>query len=261
MLAPLAACTAALATAAGPFLPGLAAPRPSPNSAVMDEFAEAGTQIDALAEDVLALQIERRIEQLSARPRIYQVDGFLSDEECLLLQAWGRPDSVAHMARHSAVAAVHRRMHWLARMPPGHGEQLRVHMFRAGEEQACHSDSVPISSIMRVATVVVYLSNVDEGGELVFPMGDDCAQLSCCRGNSSAVIKVQSKQGRALLFYSHDVDGEWNALAEHCLCPVLRGQKWIVEAWFRPTLYNGSPQLSGLHYKDSDEAVLEQHEL
>jgi len=266
MLATLAACTAALTTASSsPFLSGADAPRPSPNSAAIGEFAagqEADARFDALAEDVLALEIERRVEQLSARPRIYQVDGFLSDEECLLLQAWDRPDSSARVARHPTVAAVHRRMHWLARMPPGHGEQLQVHTFGAGEEQACHSDSVPVSAIMRVATVVVHLSDVDEGGELVFPMGEDCAQLSCCRGNSSAVIRVQVKRGRALLFYSHDVDGEWNALAEHCLCPVLRGQEWIAEAWFRPTLYSGSPQLAGLPGSgEGDDAALEQHEL
>jgi len=258
MLAPLAACTAALAAASGPFLPGLGAPRPSPHSPGMDDSAvgqEAATQFDSLAEDVLALQIERRIEQLSARPRIYQVDSFLSDEECLLLQAWNQHASAAHAARQPAVAAVHRRMHWIARMPPGHGEQLQVHVFGAGEEQACHSDSVPISAVMRVATVVVYLSDVDEGGELVFPMGEDCAQLRCCHGNSSAVIKVQAKRGRALLFYSHDVDGEWNTLAEHCLCPVLRGQKWIAEAWFRPTLY------SGFRDGDTDDVAVAQPEL
>jgi len=266
MQVPFAACMAALAAASGPFLSGGDAPRPTPNSVGVDELAsgqEAATGFDEMAEDVLALQTERRIEQLSARPRIYQVDHFLSDEECRLLRAWDRHDSAAHVARHPAVAAVHRRMHWLARLPPGHGEQLQVHVFRAGEEQACHSDSVPISNIniVRVATVIVYLSDVDEGGELVFPMGEDCGQLSCCLGNSSAVIRVQAKRGRALLFYSHDVDGEWNALAEHCVCPVLRGQEWIAEAWFRPTLYSGSPQLSGLSHTDNDVVALEQHEL
>merc|ERR1712008_669601 len=94
----------------------------------MDEFAagqEAAMQFDALAEDVLALQIERRIEQLSARPRIYQVDSFLSDEECLILQAWDRPESAASVARNPAVAAVHRRMHCLHACPLDTGSSYR----------------------------------------------------------------------------------------------------------------------------------------
>ncbi|CAE8649075.1 unnamed protein product, partial [Polarella glacialis] len=69
-----------------------------------------------------------------------------------------------------------------------------------------------------------------------------------CRGHPmiSGIVRrlyrrFHPKKGRALVFYSHDLTGTLNQKAIHCSCPVLQGENWIVQAWFRNALYPESP--------------------
>lgn len=116
--------------------------------------------------------------------------------------------------------------------------------------------------------MIIYLSDVPEGGQTVFPVtkagkkacqakwhtGPTGEQLyglqNCCEedspgGKVDGLLKIQSKRGRALLFFNHRLDGKQDWLAEHGACPILKGEKWIMQRWFRY-----KPHMGLVHPKD-----------
>ncbi|RDD40076.1 Prolyl 4-hydroxylase subunit alpha-2 [Trichoplax sp. H2] len=70
----------------------------------------------------------------------------------------------------------------------------------------------------RIATVLIYLSNVEAGGATVFP---------------KAGVRVEPRQGSAAFWYNMHRNGEGNKLSVHAACPVLIGSKWAANLWFR----------------------------
>lgn len=87
-----------------------------------------------------------------------------------------------------------------------------------------------------MATIVMYLTTPDGGGETVFP--DAAAKVnasdasrgpplpaagwSACAQEGAAVAAVA---GDAVLFYSSNADGTTD-FAKHGSCPVTAGEKW-----------------------------------
>ena len=71
----------------------------------------------------------------------------------------------------------------------------------------------------RLATVLVYLSNVQSGGHTVFPKLD---------------ISAKPRAGSALVWFNLDPrNGEPLNDTLHAACPVNIGQKWIINKWIR----------------------------
>ncbi|XP_034028462.1 transmembrane prolyl 4-hydroxylase-like isoform X2 [Thalassophryne amazonica] len=100
----------------------------------------------------------------------------------------------------------------------------------------------------RYLTVMFYLSSVEEGGEMTFPVADnrtydeealvqDGVDLTdtretCVRGN----LRVTPTPGKALFWYNHLSDGrgwmgELDEYSLHGDCPVRRGVKWVANSW------------------------------
>lgn len=82
-----------------------------------------------------------------------------------------------------------------------------------------------------IATVLMYLSTPEEGGETVFPSAgvkvagagwSDCAR---------AGFAVKPRKGDALLFYSLLPDGSKDLASLHGSCPVIKGTKWSATKW------------------------------
>jgi len=235
--------------------------------------------------------IERNVVQIADLPRIYQVDGFLTESECRFLREHGgahlqesltidassgnyRPDPVRtsmqmyvseeDCRQHPVISRIVRRMYRFARIPLGHGEQIQIGRYKVGQMYKCHYDSEVRVDVVRPATLLVYISDVGAGGDTVFPFGHDCSNLGdCCHGNATLPLRrIKPKMGRAVLFYTHDVDGTQNVDALHGSCPVDDGEKWIVQAWFRSKLYFASPHYHfGKLQHATAEVSSEQHEL
>jgi len=106
----------------------------------------------------------------------------------------------------------------------------------------------------RQATVLVFLSDV-KGGEELFPFasaeGPESTKLAnealyqnfrgggqgenledMCR-NSSRLLRVAARQGRALIWWNHRPDLQHNDRSIHASCPVKNGTKTVVHRFIR----------------------------
>ncbi|KAL4376471.1 hypothetical protein GQ457_02G019840 [Hibiscus cannabinus] len=84
------------------------------------------------------------------------------------------------------------------------------------------------------ATVLMYLSDVESGGETVFPNAEGALtqvkdeSWSDCAKNGFA---VKPRKGDALLFFSLHPDASTDAESLHRSCPVMKGEKWAATKW------------------------------
>jgi prolyl 4-hydroxylase len=143
------------------------------------------------------------------------------------------------LAKARAVAAA------LTGLPPSHGEAFNILRYRPGARYEAHYDAFspndgygPQAST-RLATVLFYLSDVEEGGETVFPLAGEAgaarlaAQAPIDYKSCEEGLKVRPTKGDALLFWSAHPNGSADLQALHGGCPVLRGEKWVATLWLR----------------------------
>ncbi|KAH8384254.1 prolyl 4-hydroxylase subunit alpha-2 [Drosophila serrata] len=70
----------------------------------------------------------------------------------------------------------------------------------------------------RIATVLFYLTDVEQGGATVFP-------------NIQKAVFPQ--RGSAIIWYNLKDDGEPDKQTLHAACPVIVGSKWVCNKWIR----------------------------
>ncbi|XP_076451239.1 prolyl 4-hydroxylase subunit alpha-3-like [Babylonia areolata] len=68
----------------------------------------------------------------------------------------------------------------------------------------------------RLATFLIYLSDVEKGGNTVFV---------------HSRISVAPRKGKALFWYNFDPKLQKDFNTSHAGCPVMVGQKWIANKW------------------------------
>ncbi|TYI95621.1 hypothetical protein E1A91_D01G010000v1 [Gossypium mustelinum] len=122
-------------------------------------------------------------------------------------------------------------------IPQSHGEAFNVLRYEIGQKYDSHYDAFNPSeygpqSSQRVASFLLYLSDVEEGGETMFPFengmsvkGYDYRQ---CVG-----LKVKPQRGDGLLFYSLFLNRTIDPTSLHGSCPVIKGEKWVATKWIR----------------------------
>ncbi len=100
----------------------------------------------------------------------------------------------------------------------------------------------------RIATVLVYLSDVEEGGETSFLFEgvggtkriETVDYKACDTG-----IKYRPRAGDALLFWSMHPDGSKDKHSLHGGCPVVKGTKWTMTKWIRDKCILGGQMCIG----------------
>ena len=126
------------------------------------------------------------------------------------------------------VTAVTKRIDALMGLETSWGELLQGQRYHPGQEYKVHCDYFPPradywplmreSGGQRVWTTMIYLSDVEEGGETEFP------RLG---------LKVPPRRGTLLIWNNMRADGSPNGETLHAALPVVRGVKHIVTKWYR----------------------------
>ncbi len=70
----------------------------------------------------------------------------------------------------------------------------------------------------RIATILIYLNNVSEGGETIFPKIN---------------LQISPKKGSALYFHYGNQKGQTDRLSLHSSVPIINGEKWVATKWIR----------------------------
>jgi len=117
---------------------------------------------------------------------------------------------------------IEKRISELMNVPIEHAEGLQVLNYGPGQEYKAHYDffgqNSPSAGNNRISTLIIYLNDVEEGGETVFPL----LQLA-----------VKPKRGSALYFEYFYRQQALNDLTLHSSVPVVRGEKWVATQWMR----------------------------
>lgn len=175
-------------------------------------------------------------------PLIVVLDNVLNDEECKQLielskermnrSKIGGNREVDSMRTSSGmffengendlVAKIEKRVSEIMCIPVEYGEGLQILNYKPGQEYKPHFDyfkeGTRASENNRISTLVMYLNDVEEGGETTFP------KLN---------LSVSPKKGSAVYFeyfYNHK---EINEYTLHSGEPVVKGEKWVATQWMR----------------------------
>ncbi|KAK1320120.1 hypothetical protein QJS10_CPA03g02326 [Acorus calamus] len=221
-------------------------------------------------EDLLGERGSRWTEVISWEPRAFVYHNFLSEEECKHLIELAKPhmekstvvDSATGQSKDSRVRTssgmflrrgrdkiisdIEKRISDFTFMPVDHGEGLQVLHYEVGQKYEPHYDYFideynTRNGGQRIATVLMYLSDVEEGGETIFPNANVNSsslpwynELSECGKKG---LSVKPKMGDALLFWSMRPDATLDPLSLHGGCPVIKGNKWSSTKWIRVNEY------------------------
>jgi len=199
-------------------------------------------------------KIADNVLMYSADPIIYVVSDFLSYEECeefislsrgkmKRATVIGEEKHIIHASRtndfcwveHDEGDLIHevsKRFSVLVQMPIRNAEQYQVVHYTTGTEYKPHFDSFDYSTPdgkknwepggQRMITALAYLNDVPNGGETSFP------KLN---------LDISPKKGDCLVFHNTLPDTtDIHPGSLHGGNPVIEGEKWAVNLWFRERL-------------------------
>lgn len=170
------------------------------------------------------------LTRASASPPVYVIENFLPAELCERLMqettphlvrapvvgvgngeiSAARTSTTCYLDRHQVPSVLSRVSRLLQGKPLEHIELPQVGRYLQGEEYKAHFDAFDLNSAdgrrfaenggQRVCTVLIYLNDVTNGGQTVFP---------------NLKFALQPKQGRALVFFPATMDGVLDPEALH----------------------------------------------
>ena len=120
------------------------------------------------------------------------------------------------------IARIEKRVSSIMNIPIEHGEGLQILRYTPGQEYKAHHDffssTSKVANNNRISTLVMYLNDVEQGGETFFP------KLN---------FSVTPKKGMAVYFEYFYNDQNLNDLTLHGGAPVITGEKWVATQWMR----------------------------
>nr|CAD7453803.1 unnamed protein product [Timema tahoe] len=126
---------------------------------------------------------------------------------------------------HEHVARVNQRAEDLTSLTVATAEELQVVNYGIGGHYEPHFDFArkeehnafkSLGTGNRIATLLFYMSDVEQGGATVFP---------------AIHLALYPKKGTAAFWYNLHPNGEGDYLTRHAACPVLTGSKWVSNKW------------------------------
>lgn len=201
---------------------------------------------------------DREVELLFVlrQPHVILLGNVLSDEECEAIvrhceRRYSRSTvtdeadgaSTVHQGRTSEMASIQRgeaevadridrRLSALAQWPLECSEPFQLQKYDRTQEYRPHFDWLNPDSAghrshlqrggQRLATFILYLSEVEQGGGTAFP---------------GIGLEVFPKKGNALFFLNTDANHQPDQQTLHAGCPVVAGTKIIANKWLRQGRY------------------------
>jgi prolyl 4-hydroxylase len=230
------------------------APAPAPASAF--EAPQEMPYIDVSRNLVAAPDREVEVLFVLKQPQVILLGNVLSDEECdaIVSHCGGRYTrstvtaeadgaSVVHEGRTSEMAFIQRgeaevaeridrRLAALAHWSPECSEPFQLQKYGKTQEYRPHYDWLDPDSAghrshlarggQRLATFILYLCDVDQGGGTIFP---------------GIGLEVFPKKGNALWFLNTDANHQPDKQTLHGGAPVVSGTKIIANKWLRQGRY------------------------
>ncbi|KAL5561346.1 hypothetical protein UlMin_031093 [Ulmus minor] len=202
---------------------------------------------------------------LSWKPRAVYFPGFASAEQCQNIIARAKselePSSLAFRKgdteentkgtrtssgtflrasedKTGTVASVEEKIARATMLPRSNGEPFNVLRYQIGQKYDCHYDSFDPEeygpqSNQRIASFLLYLSDVEKGGETMFPLENGAEMTEGFDFEKCTGLKVKPRRGDGLLFYSLLPNSTIDELSLHGSCPVIKGEKWVATKWIR----------------------------
>jgi prolyl 4-hydroxylase len=207
--------------------------------------------LEALDNDLLALDVPlKRVIELKS-PCVIVYDNLLTHAECDALielsKAKMKPSTVVDNETGGSVMNDHRksqgtyfhkhtndfvnrldeRLAKVMNVTLAQQEDIQILNYQVGGEYRPHFDYFSPETNgskvqlqrggQRIATMIMYLNDVEEGGSTTFP------ELG---------LSVTPKKGRGV-YFTYFNDGEVDPRSLHAGDPVIRGEKWIATKWIR----------------------------
>ncbi|TXG64163.1 hypothetical protein EZV62_011157 [Acer yangbiense] len=114
-------------------------------------------------------------------------------------------------------------------IPQMHGEAFNVLRYEIGQKFT----ALLLINLLQMASFLLYLSDVEEGGETMFPFEGGLNMNSGYDFRKCIGLKVKPRRGDGLLFYSLFPNGTIDQTSLHGSCPVIKGEKWVATKWIR----------------------------
>lgn len=163
---------------------------------------------------------------------IYKLDNFLNEEECTNIINNSKdnmvnseltrfiPDFRTSKTSYDVPEFVEHKLNDFLGLDDHKAEACQVHHYKVGEQFKEHYDwfDDPETRGQRTWSIMIYLNDVDSGGETHFP------KLN---------LNLVPKRGTLVLWNNLNEDTTVNYELLHSGKPVISGDKWILTKWLR----------------------------
>jgi prolyl 4-hydroxylase len=199
-----------------------------------------------------------KLHLLHTSPPILEIENFLTEGECQEVKnvtstdptssddnretvqvdsltfsalATSKRTSTSWFCHYAQIPTLLAKAHHVLGIPLPQMEEPQIVRYREGEEFSWHYDEIPrIQSEnggQRVATLLVYLNNVEEGGGTIF---------RDLKGTDGSQLRVKPRTGSALLFFPAFAGGRADDRTLHN-GDVAFDTKWICQMWIHQNNY------------------------
>ncbi|MEK3726188.1 2OG-Fe(II) oxygenase [Paenibacillus sp. FSL H8-0034] len=133
-----------------------------------------------------------------------------------------RTSSGVFCEENETITRIEKRLSQIMNVPVEHSDGLQVLLYTPGQEYRPHYDffteTSRASANNRISTLVMYLNDVEEGGETAFPMLN---------------FSIVPNKGMAVYFEYFYNNHKLNDFTWHAGTPVIKGEKWVATMWMR----------------------------